>query len=127
MIPPDQLKTFRLWGWFYREIVTTYGKLYVVSMNTLYWFVSNDAAEDCVASPTSAGSAHLLWLENLLRSAEKHGIPVILSGHVPPVKNAWFEGCETRYAKLVAQFHAVIKAQLFGYVLAISPGLDCQV
>ena len=56
-IPDDQKETFRVGGYFVKEVAPG---LQVVALNTLYLWSANDAITECVDAK-SAGGAHLQW------------------------------------------------------------------
>ncbi|KAI8804023.1 Metallo-dependent phosphatase-like protein [Cladochytrium replicatum] len=113
MIPKDQVKEFRHGGWFYVEVVPS--KLWVVSLNTLYFFHANEYVRDCVKD-SAAGSVHLKWLrKRVLQPARKRGVGVILTGHIPPTVLNYHSSCYERFAELSMEYADIIRGQMYGH------------
>jgi endopolyphosphatase len=116
-IPEHQRHQFQHGGWFSVEVVP--GKLAVFSLNTLYFFASNQAASGCVAK-SDPGSEQFEWLRVQLNMLRRRGMKAILIGHVPPArvesKVSWAESCWQKYALWTREYRDVIVTGLYGHM-----------
>ena len=126
-IPSDQQDVFRRLGSFYTELVP--GRLWGVSLNTLYFTNRNRAIDDCLKMNSlkkkkkkhrngpSAGNDVLDWLEHsVLIPARAKGVHVYLSGHIPPNVAEYLEGCYKEFSKLTLKYADVVIAQYYGHM-----------
>lgn len=112
-IPVDQHKTFLRGGYFVVDVVPDH--LQVISLNSMYFYNSNAAVDSCKRK-SSPGNKQLGWLENVLRHAKKKGIKVIIMGHVPPTRKAYYKSCLRQYSKLALHYEEVISGHLYGHL-----------
>lgn len=106
------------------------GSLYVISLNTLYFFKENkflcspgSAGCDCsdALKTEHPGDLQFKWLyATLERIASQPNAKVILSGHVPPVGSTdeqyWMTNCANHYIQLLTKFSNIIIASYYGHV-----------
>ena len=116
-IPEHERHQFQHGGWFSVEVVPD--KLAVFSLNTLYFFASNQAASGCVAK-SDPGSEQFEWLRVQLNMLRRRGMKAILIGHVPPArvesKVSWAESCWQKYALWTREYRDVIVTGLYGHM-----------
>ncbi|KAI7883948.1 hypothetical protein K492DRAFT_125654 [Lichtheimia hyalospora FSU 10163] len=112
MIPLDQQDVFKQGGYF---AVNVLPRIRVLSLNTLYFFESNDQVLAC-KDPESAGKRHLEWIREELIRARKMQARVYMIGHVPPSARTFYSSCLTAYTQLSIEFRDVIAAHLYGHV-----------
>ncbi|RKP01082.1 hypothetical protein CXG81DRAFT_19076 [Caulochytrium protostelioides] len=107
--------------------------VWVVALNTLYWFDENNAVGECayfhVGSDPDAGTAEpddmtpgtrqLVWLNSVLLRAEAEGAVVLLTGHVPPLntkaKSLYTPRCLMGIKRLWARFRDQLLAGFYGH------------
>ncbi|CAK4032815.1 related to vacuolar endopolyphosphatase [Lecanosticta acicola] len=115
-IPEVQKHSFEQGGWFYVEVIPN--KLAVFSLNTLYFFDSNAAADGC-AIHSEPGYQQMEWLRIQLQFMRDRGMKAILIGHVPPArqetKTLWDETCWQKYTLWNRQYRDVIVTSLWGH------------
>jgi endopolyphosphatase len=115
-IPEEQKHQFEQGGWFYVEVIPN--KLAVFSLNTLYFFTSNAAADGC-AIHSEPGYHQMEWLRIQLQFMRDRGMKAILTGHVPPsreeTKTSWDETCWQKYTLWLRQYRDVIVSSHFGH------------
>ena len=115
-IPQVQSHSFEQGGWFYVEVIPR--KLAVFSLNTLYFFSSNAAADGC-ALRGEPGYQQMEWLRVQLQFMRDRGMKAILIGHVPPVrqeaKTSWDETCWQKYTLWNRQYRDVILSSHYGH------------
>lgn len=115
-IPEVQKHSFEQGGWFYVEVIPN--KLAVFSLNTLYFFDSNAAADGC-AMKSEPGYRQMEWLRIQLQFMRDRGMKAMLMGHVPPVrqeaKTSWDETCWQKYTLWMRQFRDVIVSSHWGH------------
>ena len=115
-IPEEQRHQFEQGGWFYVEVIPN--KLAVFSLNTLYFFTSNAAADGC-ALPSEPGYEQMEWLRIQLQFMRDRGMKAILTGHVPPTreesKTSWDETCWQKYTLWLRQYRDVVITSLYGH------------
>lgn len=112
MIPLDQQDVFRQGGYF---AVNVLSGIRVLSLNTLYFFESNDQVLAC-NDPKSAGKRHLEWMREELIRAREMQARVYMIGHVPPSTRTFYSSCLADYTQLSIEFRDVIAAHLYGHV-----------
>ena len=115
-IPEAQKHQFEQGGWFYVEVIPN--KLAVFSLNTMYFFTSNAAADGC-AAPSEPGYRQMEWLRIQLQYMRDRGMKVVLTGHVPPTreksKTGWDETCWQKYTLWLRQYRDVIVTSIYGH------------
>ena len=115
-IPEVQKHQFEQGGWFYVEVIPN--KLAVFSLNTMYFFTSNAAADGC-AQPSEPGYHQMEWLRIQLQFMRNRGIKAMLTGHVPPAredsKTSWDETCWQKYTLWLRQYRDVIVSSHYGH------------
>jgi len=116
-IPEHQRHQFQRGGWFSVDVIP--GQLEVFSLNTLYFFQSNGAADGC-ARKDEPGYEQFEWLRIQLQLARSSGKKVMITGHVAPArtdaKTAWSESCWQKYTLWVHQYRDIIVASLYGHM-----------
>jgi endopolyphosphatase len=116
-IPEHERHRFQHGGWFSVEAVP--GRLAVFSLNTLYFFASNQAASGCVTA-SDPGTQQFEWLRVQLELLRARGMKAVLIGHVPPArvesKVSWAESCWQKYALWTHEYRDVIAAGLYGHM-----------
>lgn len=110
-IPSQQLKAFRRGGYFAVDVVPG---IRVLSLNSLYFFGSNDVVNSCSDS-SSPGAKHVQWMKKQLKRARRDGVKVLIIGHVPPTVKTFKDSCLDDYIKLSNKFADVIKAHMYGH------------
>lgn len=115
-IPEVQRHSFEQGGYFYVEVIPR--KLAVFSLNTLYFFGSNAAADGC-ALKSEPGYQQMEWLRIQLQFIRDRGMKAILIGHVPPVrqeaKTTWDETCWQKYTLWLRQYRDVVVSSHYGH------------
>ncbi|EME49141.1 hypothetical protein DOTSEDRAFT_68022 [Dothistroma septosporum NZE10] len=115
-IPEVQKHSFEQGGWFYVEVIPH--KLAVFSLNTLYFFGSNSAADGCAAH-SEPGYQQMEWLRIQLQFMRDRGMKAMLIGHVPPVrqdaKTSWDETCWQKYTLWLRQYRDVVVSTHYGH------------
>lgn len=116
-IPEEQRHTFIEGGYFHTEVIPN--KLAVFSLNTLYFFDSNQAVDGC-AQKSEPGYHQMEWLRVQLQLLRERGMKAILMGHVPPArsadKQAWDETCWQKYTLWLQQYRDVVVGGLYGHM-----------
>lgn len=116
-IPEEQRHSFERGGWFFVEVIPN--KLAVFSLNTLYFFNSNTAADGC-ADRSEPGYEQFEWLRIQLQFIRQRSMKAILMGHVPPArtesKRSWDETCWQKYTLWLQQYRDVIVGGLYGHM-----------
>ncbi|EEA20460.1 hypothetical protein EYB25_007960 [Talaromyces marneffei] len=116
-IPEEQRHTFVEGGYFYTEVIPN--KLAVFSLNTLYFFDSNQAVDGC-AKKSEPGYHQMEWLRVQLQLLRERGMKAILIGHVPPArsadKQAWDETCWQKYTLWLLQYRDVVVSTFYGHM-----------
>lgn len=110
-IPSQQQKAFKRGGYFAVDVVPG---LRVLSLNSLYFFGSNDVVNSCsdLAGP---GARHIKWMKSQLKHARKDGVKVLIIGHVPPTVKTFKDSCLDDYIKLSTKFADVITGHMYGH------------
>jgi len=115
-IPEAQQHSFQQGGWFYVEVIPH--QLAVFSLNTLYFFGSNAAADGCAAKH-EPGYQQMEWLRIQLQFMRDRGMKAILIGHVPPVrqeaKTSWDETCWQKYTLFLNKYRDIIVSSHYGH------------
>lgn len=115
-IPEEQRHQFEQGGWFSVEVVPR--KLAVFSLNTMYFFTSNAAADGC-AQKSEPGYRQMEWLRIQLQFMRDRGMKAILTGHVPPArtdaKTSWDETCWQKYTFWLRQYRDVVVSSHYGH------------
>ncbi|KAG9285690.1 hypothetical protein G9A89_002257 [Geosiphon pyriformis] len=111
-IPESQLEVFKKGG--YMEVEVIKNRLIVASLNSIYFFKSNTAAQGCAAND-EPGTDQIKWLKDVLRKARKNGMKVWIVGHVAPSKSKYTPTCWKKYASLSHQYNDVILGHLYGH------------
>jgi len=115
-IPEIQKHSFEQGGWFYVEVIPH--ELAVFSLNTMYFFDSNGAADGCAAK-SEPGFRQMEWLRIQLQFMRDRGMKAMLIGHVPPVrqdaKTLWDETCWQKYTLWLRQYRDVIVGNFYGH------------
>ncbi|KAI8344283.1 Metallo-dependent phosphatase-like protein [Chlamydoabsidia padenii] len=110
LIPTDQVSTFHRGG-YYRVDVSR--GIRVLSLNTLYFFESNDAVGQC--GEEGPGKDHMVWIQQQLEQARSDGVKVYMMGHVPPTTKTFKRDCLDGYIHLALEYQDVIQAHLYGH------------
>lgn len=116
-IPEEQRHTFAHSGSFYVEVIPD--KLAVVSVNSMYFFDMNAAADGCYDSH-EPGYRQMEWLRVTLEHFRERNMKAILIGHVPPARAGkredWNETCWQKYTLWLQRFRDVIVGNMFGHM-----------
>ncbi|CEP14577.1 hypothetical protein [Parasitella parasitica] len=110
-IPEKQQKAFRKGGYFAVDVVPG---LRVLSLNSLYFFGSNDVVNSCSDS-TGPGARHVKWMRSQLKKARRDNVKVIIIGHVPPTVKTFKDSCLDDYIKLSTKFKDIITGHMYGH------------
>ncbi|EEP81038.1 predicted protein [Uncinocarpus reesii 1704] len=117
LIPEEQRHSFIQGGWFYVEVVPN--RLAVISLNTMYFFDSNNAVDGC-NHKSEPGYEHMEWLRIQLQFMRDRNMKAILIGHVPPARTAskrnWTESCWQKYTLWLKQYRDIIVGSVFGHM-----------
>lgn len=112
-IPESNQHTFARGGYYAVDAIPS--SLVLISLNTLYFYDSNKAVDGCpafdklsVTAELDPGTEELFWLEQQLEIARSRGAQVWLTGHVPPTRANWYDGCYARYGELMLAYHDTI-------------------
>ncbi|KAI8096240.1 Metallo-dependent phosphatase-like protein [Halteromyces radiatus] len=110
LIPSDQISTFRHGGYF---SVSVAPGIRVLSLNTLYFFDSNDVVGGCdVDGP---GRDHIQWMEQQLNDARQQGEKIYIMGHVPPTTKSFKHDCLEAYTRVSLNYQDIIQAHFYGH------------
>ncbi|KAG0739662.1 hypothetical protein G6F57_010383 [Rhizopus arrhizus] len=110
-IPEGQIKSFKKGGYFAIDVAP---RLRVLSLNTLYFFSSNDVASTC-SDPKGPGHRHVKWMRKQLKKARKDDVKVIIIGHVPPTVKSFKDSCLDDYIKLSTKYADIITGHMYGH------------
>ncbi|KAI8098257.1 Metallo-dependent phosphatase-like protein [Gilbertella persicaria] len=110
-IPSDQQKHFKKGGYFAVDVAPG---MRVLSLNSLYFFGSNDVVNSC-SDKSSPGARHVHWLRKQLKHARRDGVKVIMMGHVPPTVKSFKDSCLDDYIKLSTKFADIITGHMYGH------------
>lgn len=111
LIPQSQVTSFRHGGYF---AVNVAPGIRVLSLNTLYFFNSNDAVGRC-DDYGGPGWDHLQWLQQQLEQARSERVKIYIMGHVPPTTKTFKHDCLHGYTRLALDYQDVIQAHLYGH------------
>ncbi|KAG0200130.1 Endopolyphosphatase [Mortierella sp. GBA30] len=111
-IPESQLHTFRHGGYHSSEVIP--GKIAVISLNTLYFYIHNAAVDGCKLDK-EPGTEQMIWLETELKRLRRRNMVAYLTGHVPPEKNSYSPTCYSRYTRIALKYSDVIVGHLYGH------------
>ncbi|CAO3596097.1 unnamed protein product [Absidia cylindrospora] len=114
LIPKDQVATFRHGGYFSVNVAQG---IRILSLNTLYFFDSNNAVGRCDAYG-EPGWDHIQWLQQALEQARSEGTKVYIMGHVPPTTKTFKRDCLHDYTRLALDYQDVIQAHFYGHANA---------
>ncbi|KDN50962.1 hypothetical protein RSAG8_00591, partial [Rhizoctonia solani AG-8 WAC10335] len=90
-------------------------RLAAISLNTLYWYDSNQAVDGCPKKGNDPGTLELDWLEIQLKIYRSRKMQVWLTGHVAPTEDDYFPRCFARYGELALRYQDTILGHLFGH------------
>ncbi|KAI7888909.1 Metallo-dependent phosphatase-like protein [Mucor mucedo] len=110
-IPLEQQKVFKRGGYFAVDVVPG---LRVLSINSLYFFGSNDVVNSC-GDLLGPGAKHIKWMKKQLKRARQEGVKVIIIGHVPPTIKTFKDDCLDDYIKLSTNFADIITGHMYGH------------
>ena len=110
-IPADQLATFRQGGYY---AVDVGAGVRVLSLNTLYFFDSNDAVKGC--SQSGPGNDHFTWIRDQLDRARQDRARVYMIGHVPPSPRTFYDSCLETYTNISHEYRDIIAGHMYGHV-----------
>lgn len=117
LIPEPQRHSFIEGGWFTSEVIP--GKLAVISLNTMYFYSSNSAADGC-DDDSEPGYEHMEWLNIQLKLLRQRKMKAILIGHVAPAragsKIAWEESCWQKYTLWMNRYRDVVIGSVYGHM-----------
>ncbi|KAF8621618.1 hypothetical protein AX15_007637 [Amanita polypyramis BW_CC] len=114
-IPKHEQDVFRVGAYFSTEVFPN--ELAVISLNTMYFYDSNDAVHGCPYNePEDPGNMEFDWLETRLRNYRDRGMQVWLTGHVPPSPGNYYSECYVRYVDLALRYQDTILGHLFGHM-----------
>ncbi|KAJ5620471.1 Endopolyphosphatase Ppn1p-related protein [Penicillium lagena] len=116
-IPEDQRHSFVEGGWFTTEVIP--GQLAVISLNTMYFFESNNAVDGC-EDKSEPGYEHMEWLRVQLKLLRSRKMKAILIGHVPPARSSskcnWDETCWQKYTLWLHNYRDVVVGSFYGHM-----------
>ncbi|KAF7728939.1 Endopolyphosphatase [Apophysomyces ossiformis] len=110
-IPQDQLDAFMQGGYFAIDVVPG---IRVLSLNTLYFFNSNDAVHPCKVKGGTA-DRHMEWIKEQLERARKDRVKVYMIGHVPPSPKTFRKSCLSRYINISLAYADIITGHMYGH------------
>lgn len=114
-IPPDSQVSFLRGGYFSVEVVP--GALAVVSLNTMYFYSSNEGVNGCpTGDDDDPGNQQFAWFEDQLTTFRSRQLQVWVTGHVPPTDEHYYSRCYGRYVELSLRFQDTILGHLFGHL-----------
>ncbi len=117
ILTTNAFDNFRKHGYFHQRITSS---LTVLSVNSLYFFRSNEQAADCdnILSPSYQ---HITWirevLQALLQLQTSSGLQqyVLVVGHIAPVSSLYTPSCYNGYLQLVRAYHSLIQGHFYGH------------
>lgn len=114
-IPPESRASFLQGGYFSVEVVP--GALAVVSLNTMYFYSSNEGVDGCpMNDDDDPGNQQFTWFEDQLKVFRSRQLQVWVIGHVPPTDGHYYSRCYGRYVELSLRFQDTILGHLFGHL-----------
>ncbi|KAI8343890.1 Metallo-dependent phosphatase-like protein [Chlamydoabsidia padenii] len=111
LIPDTQRSTFQHGGYFTVDVAQG---IRVLSLNTLYFFDSNDAVGRCDVYG-EPGWDHIQWFQQQLEQARLDNVKVYIMGHVPPTTKSFKRDCLHEYTRLSLDYKDVIQAHFYGH------------
>ncbi|KAI8871797.1 hypothetical protein GQ42DRAFT_120294, partial [Ramicandelaber brevisporus] len=118
LLPSDQHEQFLSGGYFPPTQPPAHHQMWIVSLNTMYFFTSNTEVDGCYGK-SDPGTVQLEWLHETLHDARENGAVVILMGHVAPVIGSYYPNyypkCAADYSAITVLHKDVIRGQLFGH------------
>ncbi|CAI2194249.1 5745_t:CDS:10, partial [Funneliformis geosporum] len=103
-------------GGYFRQDVNS--KLSVLSLNSLYFYESNEQIKDC-DHKKSPGAIQLKWIEYQLKNARKEGRRIFIAQHVPPLDSdgepSFLPKCQDKFVQLLGKFSDVISGHFSGH------------
>lgn len=114
-IPPESRASFLQGGYFSVEVVP--GALAVISLNTMYFYSSNEGVDGCpMSDDDDPGNRQFTWFEDQLKVFRSRQLQVWVIGHVPPTDGHYYSRCYGRYVELSLRFQDTILGHLFGHL-----------
>lgn len=113
MVPEEQVHVFDRGVSFMVEAIP--GKLAVLSLNTLYWFKSNNLVDGC-DDKQDPGHLQFRWLAIVLRELRRRNMKVWLSGHVPPSPKVFDPTCLDRFSAWLYAYRDIIVGGVYGHM-----------
>lgn len=110
-IPFDQQDVFRKGGYFAVDVAPG---IRVLSLNTLYFFNSNDAVNGC--DKDGASRDHLQWIKEQLERARRERARVYMIGHVPPSSRTFYPSCLASYVNLSLEYQDIVAGHMYGHL-----------
>ncbi|KAI9318069.1 Metallo-dependent phosphatase-like protein, partial [Dichotomocladium elegans] len=111
-IPTDQRALFRRGGYFTVQVAP---RLWVISLNTMYFYHKNDAVKSCKKKKSPAYS-QMVWFSNQLEKAKQSRVKVYVIGHVPPSLKHYRDSCYNSYLEIAAAYQDVLMGHFFGHL-----------
>ncbi|KAI8390943.1 Metallo-dependent phosphatase-like protein [Radiomyces spectabilis] len=111
LIPLDQQPTFQQGGYF---VVDVAPGVRVMSLNTMYFFSSNDDVEGCHVQD-DPGNKHIAWMRTTLAQARNDDVKVYVIGHVVPSKKTFYRDCLDEYIDVSLEYKDVIAGHMYGH------------
>ncbi|CAI2172336.1 1102_t:CDS:2 [Funneliformis geosporum] len=103
-------------GGYFRQDINS--KLSVFSLNSMYFYESNDQIKDC-DQINSPGAIQLKWFKNQLKNARQEGRRVLIAQHIPPLdsdgESSFLPQCEEKFVQLLGEFAEIISGHFTGH------------
>ncbi|BEI80477.1 hypothetical protein CcaverHIS002_0110060 [Cutaneotrichosporon cavernicola] len=112
-IPEEYRHVFERGGYFAVEVIPD--QLAVISLNTIYFFVSNSAVDGCRPGSGEPGDLEMEWLEVQLQGYRDRGMQVHLIGHVAPHEGLYYDDCYLRYGDLALRYQDTLVGHHYGH------------
>ncbi|KLT41553.1 hypothetical protein CC85DRAFT_247424, partial [Cutaneotrichosporon oleaginosum] len=112
-IPEEYRHVFERGGYFAVEVIPD--QLAVISLNSIYFFVSNTAVDGCRPGSGEPGDQEMEWLEVQLQQYRDRGMQVHLIGHVAPHEGLYYDDCYVRYGDLALRYQDTIVGHHYGH------------
>uniref|UniRef100_A0A1D1YL13 Endopolyphosphatase n=1 Tax=Anthurium amnicola TaxID=1678845 RepID=A0A1D1YL13_9ARAE len=110
------LTTDFLNGGYFRQDMNS--KLSVLSINSMYFYNSNDQIKDC-NHKNSPGAIQLEWIKYQLMSARDEQRKIFIAQHIPPLDSdgepSFYHVCHVEYVQILGQFSDVISGHFTGH------------
>lgn len=113
MVPEEQIHVFARGVTFMVEAIPD--KLVVISLNTLYWFKSNNMVDGC-KSKKDPGHLMFRWLAIVLKELRERNMKVWFSGHVPPSPKNYEISCLHRLSAWLHAYRDIIVGGVYGHL-----------